>query len=254
MSQGSTTKSTVNFYNHVGTQNLLDSLATESIRMYGTDMSYLPRRRDSFDEILGEDDTSYYDTAYGIPIYVKTAEGFMGQEAFMTNFGLEIRPQLILSVSRFQFENNIKSVEFALNRPREGDLLYFPMNHRAFEIKFVDDKPFFYQAGTLQMYDLTCELFEYAGERFSTGIAEIDSIQTRYSVDVYEFGIQNRNTEYLLNRNGDIITIRDFGANQDVYDPLQINDELQTSSNASSNNTTSLLDWSETNPYSEGTW
>lgn len=220
--------------------------------MWGLDMSYLPRRRDTFDPIYYEDDTSFFDTAYGIPIYVKTADGFMGQEAFISSFGLEIRPQIVLTVSRFQFENNILVEESDLLRPREGDLVYFPMNARLFEIKFVDDKPFFYQGGALQVYDLTCELYEYSGERFSTGILEIDSIETKLSTDIMEQGLHDRAQDMILDRAGSIIVPRSFGVNEDIYDALQINDQIEGESNASSNNTTSLIDWSEDNPFGEG--
>lgn len=248
----STTKPSLNFYDHPGTQNLFDSLVTEAIQIWGLDMSYLPRRRDTFDPIFYEDDTSFFDTAYGIPIYVKTAEGFMGQEAFMSSFGLEIRPQIVLTVSRFQFENNILSEEPELLRPREADLIYFPMNNRVFEIKFVDDKPFFYQGGALQVYDLTCELYEYSGERFSTGILEIDSIEIKLSTDILRLALHDRAQDTILDRAGRIIVPRGWGDNEDIYDALQINDEIADVSNASSNNTTSLIDWSEDNPFGEG--
>lgn len=250
----STTRPQFNLYAHPGTQNLFDSLITEAIQVYGQDMSYLPRRRDTFDIVYYEDDTSFFDTAYGIPIYVKSSDGFMGSEAIISSFGLDIRPQVILSVSRFQFENNILVEESDLGRPREGDLIYFPMNTRLFEIKFVDNKPFFYQGGKLQMYDLTCELYEYSGERFSTGILAIDSIEEKLSIDILQFALHDRNQDTILDREGNIIVTRDWGVNEDAYDALQINDELQSESNVSSNNTTSLLDWSEDNPFAEGTW
>ena len=248
---GLTTRPGFNFYRHKGTQDLFDSLVVQSIQVLGQDMYYIPRRLDTFDDILAEDDTSYYDTAYGLPAYVKTAEGFAGQEAFMTNFGLEIRPQAIFTVARLQFETNVRANEDAINRPREGDLIFFPMNGRIFEIKYVDDKPFYYQAGKLQIYDLTVELFEYAGERFTTGLTEIDAIQTQFSTDQYRYALTDRDGNTLVDRDGALIVTRDFGDNEDLYDPLNQNDEIQEYANNDSSDT---LIWNEENPWADGNY
>lgn len=215
-----------NNFEHTETQRLLDSLVVESIRIYGQDCYYVPRRRDSFDDLLSEDDTSYFDTAYSIPMYMRNAAGFVGSEALMTNFGLEIRPQIIMSVARFEFDNVITALENDIKRPNEGDLVYFPINNRTFEIMFVDDKPFFYQHGKLQMYDLTCELFEYSSEIFTTGIAEIDRIHTTYTANTDTFVIQN--------------------------DELADNTPIETESDRDGANT--LIDWSANNPFDEGKW
>lgn len=222
----STTSTFFNHYGYTETQRMLDSLVVEAIRIYGQDCYYVPKRRDTFDDIISEDDTSYFDTAYSIPMYMKNAEGFMNNEALMTNFGLEIRPQIVLSVARFEFDNVITALENALVRPREGDLVYFPINNRTFQINFVDDKPFFYQHGKLQMYDITCELFEYSGEVFTTGIAEIDIISDTYTANTTTFKIPN--------------------------DPLADNDPLETGSARDDANNT-LIDWSENNPFANNT-
>lgn len=248
---GKTVRPHFNWYNHQGTQNLFDSLVTQAIQVFGQDMLYVPRRRDTFDSILGEDDTSYYDTVYGIPVYVKTAEGFAGQEAFMTNFGLEIRPQAVFSVARYQFELNVRSQEEIINRPREGDLMFFPMNNRVFEIKYVDDKPFFYQGGKLQLYDLTVELFEYSGERFNTGVPELDRIEVNFSVDIYRYAVRDRDGNIVLDRANNIATIREFGKNEDLYDPLSMNDEIQAYAN---NDSSTSLIWKEDNPWTNGNY
>ena len=60
-------------------------------------------------------------------------------------------------------------------RPREGDLIYFPLNEKMFEIKFVEHESVFYQSGALQVYDMRAELIEYSGQRFNTGYPNIDN-------------------------------------------------------------------------------
>lgn len=247
-----TTSTFFNNFGHTESQRLLDSLVVESIRIYGQDVYYLPWRQDTFDNLLSEDDTNYYDTAYAIPMYLKNAEGFINPEALMTNFGLEIRPNIIMSVARFEFDNEITTLENAINRPREGDLIYFPLNKRIFQINYVDDKPFFYQHGKLQMYDLTCELYEYSNERFQTGLAEIDDLWTNFSFNAYDYAILTSDGKAIATSDMDIITRSDLASNQDAYDPLADNDEIEIESDRdNANNSLSVIDWSETNPWAE---
>ena len=42
-----------------------------------------------------------------------------------------------------------------------------------YEIKFVEHESVFYQSGSLQVYDMRCELLEYSNQRFDTGRPEI---------------------------------------------------------------------------------
>ena len=52
---------------------------------------------------------------------------------------------------------------------------------KVFEVKFVEHEAVFYQMGSLQTYDLRCELFEYSHERLDTGVQEIDNIEETHS-------------------------------------------------------------------------
>jgi len=247
----STTSTFFNNFDHNETQTLLDDLTTEAIRIHGQDCYYIPRRRESFDQLFSEDDTSYFDTAYQIPMYVLTAEGFLQNEAVITQFGLEVRPEIKLAVGRLEFDNEISTLEQALNRPREGDLVYFPLNKRTFQINFVDDKPFFYQHGKLQVYDLTCELYEYSNERFETGITEIDEIQSKLSFNAYDHGIIiGANGEIMTDHLGNIIVRETLEGNRETYDALTDNVVLEDLSDREGANT--LIDWDESNPFASG--
>lgn len=94
-----------------------------------------------------------------------------------------MRDQVTFSVSVRRFGQLVADQEQSL-RPKEGDLIFFPPSKGTFAIKFVNTRPTFYEFGQLQTYDLICELFEYAGERFKTGIPEVDALQENYSTDV----------------------------------------------------------------------
>lgn len=161
-------------------QNLLEDLIIESITIYGQDFYYIPRVYVAKDDILGEDRLSKFEHAYPIEMYLESVDGFEGQGAFIQKFGLMMEQSATLTVARRRWEKLIgKYDEEGLpNRPREGDLLYFPLTKGLFEIKFVDHQDPFYQLGKLYVYKLQVELFQYASERIDTGVEDIDIFES----------------------------------------------------------------------------
>ena len=220
-----------NNYGKTSEQNLLESLVIESIQIFGMEILYIPRRRGSFDQLTYSDDQSYFDQAYPIEMYLKNVDGFGGDRVFMSKFDIARR--------RFELEIGTKEDFLA---PREGDLIYFPMNKKLFQILFADNKPFFYQLGNLQMYDITCENFEYSSEKFLTGIPSIDSFQP---VNSQNYAIATQDGSYLVDHDGHIIAssgytetlAEDHGDDNDA-----IQDEITDDD---------IIDFEETNPYSE---
>jgi hypothetical protein len=53
-----------------------------------------------------------------------------------------------------------------------------------FEIKYVEHESIFYQMGQTQVYDMQCELLEYANQRFNTGRSNIDDYFAAYNTDI----------------------------------------------------------------------
>lgn len=157
-------------------QELLHSLVSESIQMYGHDVSYIPRNLVNTDTIYGEDSISEFIDAYAVEMYIKSVDGFEGEGDLISKFGLEIRDQIVFSISRRAWERLDLGT-----RPKEGDLIYFPLTNKLFEIRFVEHETPFYQRGALPLFDLTCELFEFSDEKFDTGIQEIDQIEEQVS-------------------------------------------------------------------------
>ena len=158
-------------------QELLHSLFTESIQIYGHDVNYIPRTLVNEDTILGEDSISEYKDAYSIEMYIKSVDGFEGEGDLVSKFGLEIRDQIVFSVARRAFEGLDIGV-----RPKEGDLIYFPLTEKLFQIMFVEHETPFYQTGALPTFDLTCELFTYSDEKIDTGVEEVDVIEQKQSL------------------------------------------------------------------------
>lgn len=156
-------------------QLLIENLIIESIKIYGHDLYYLPRTTVAKDTLYQQDDLSSFNAAYLVEMYVKNVEGFGGEGDLFSRFGVEIRDQVTFVVSQRVFEEEIQN-QTSLIRPREGDLIFLPLNNKVFQIKFVEHEAVFYQMGSLQTYELTCELYEYSGERLNTGIDIIDNI------------------------------------------------------------------------------
>jgi len=167
-------------FSHTNEQNLLEDLMVEAIQIYGHEVSYLPRTKNNVDNIYGEDPTSSFSSAVPIEMYIKNTDGFEGEGAFVGRFGLEIREQVTFSVARRTWAGTGLS-----NRPLEGDLIWFDMTKKLFEIQFVEHQAVFYQAGKLPVYDLNCELFEYSSEDIDTGVTAIDAVEVEnaYSVE-----------------------------------------------------------------------
>ena len=155
-------------------QNLINDLAYESIKIYGIDCGYMAFTEDDTDDILGEARKKYYGAFSHIEMYVKNVEGFEGEGEFLSRFGLDIRDQITFTVAIRRFEQ----LESGKPRPAEGDLIYFPLNKKLFQVQFVEHESIFYPTGSLPVYDLRCELFVYNQQPIATGITEIDAIGT----------------------------------------------------------------------------
>ena len=223
---------------------LIEDLVIESIKIYGLDCWYIPKRIVKKDKIYGEDSLSEYNTSYMVEMYVKNVEGFAGEGDFLSKFNVEIRDQMTLTIARRTFEDEVQRYE-SVNyiRPREGDLIFMPLNNKVFQIKFVEHEPVFYQMGALQMYDLKCELFEYSNEVFNTGFDVIDDLQSEYSDAMNTFAITSESGLELTMEDGYSLIREEFDL--EVQDVLSDNFDIQTESD-------DFLDFSEADPFSEG--
>jgi hypothetical protein len=162
-------------------QSLIEDLVIESIKIYGVDCWYLPKTSLVKDELMNEVTSSIVNRSYMTEMYIKNVEGFEGEGDFLSKFGLQIRDSMTLTIANRVFEDEVSAVDDDRPRPLEGDLIYFPLNRKIYEIMHVEHEAIFYQMGSLQTYDLRCELFEYSGEIIATGQPFIDSVFRDYS-------------------------------------------------------------------------
>jgi len=161
-------------------QNLVQSLINEQIKMYGVDVYYIPRRYITKTTVIQEVIESKFEEAIPLEAYVDTFDGYEGQGSLLSKFGVQALDDLTLVISRDRFENyitplikNIPNIELA-TRPKEGDLIYFPLGDRLFEIKFVEHEKPFYQLKERYVYELRCELYRYEDSVVDTGVGDID--------------------------------------------------------------------------------
>lgn len=246
------------YFNHTtntAEQRLIEDLVTESIKIYGIEVGYLGKTFKDKDELYTEDEGATFEDISDVVMYLRSVDGFEGEGDFLSKFGLEIRDQMTLCVARRHFAETVEQ-EQSIFRPREGDLIFLPLNEKIFQINFVEFEPVFYQMGTLTFYELKCELFEYTSERFNTGVDVIDQIQTTHSLDIYsqvELVDENNNPIFtedgyrLLSEEEDRIdssadTARDFDT---ITDSENVYIEGQADA---------IIDFSETDPFSEGNY
>ena len=174
----------------IGEQQLLEDLIIESIRNHGIDVYYIPREsQSSIDELFGDDPVKAFKRAFKIEMYMETFQDYEGNKEFFSKFGLEIQETARLCMARRVFERNIKRhFPDILHTPKEGDLIYLPVQYKLMEIKFVEEEKNFFQLGrdsiNPYMYGLTMEAFKYNGELIQTGISEIDRIGDVQAVSI----------------------------------------------------------------------
>ena len=166
-------------------QLLVENLVIEALQIYGMDAYYLPRTtRDQVDYLFGEDTLKEYRSAYPLEMYLENFTGMEGESDFISKFGLEIKSEISLLVSRLRFRYTVNGY----TRPREGDLVYIPMVTGLFEITHVEhekDQAMFYtlgrgRGGNVYVYGLRLKQYVFSSEIIQTGIAEIDNSMRVY--------------------------------------------------------------------------
>lgn len=233
-------------------QRMIENLITETIKIYGFDVYYLPRTEVARDNIFEDDALSKFENAIPLEMYLENVDGYGGEGDLMSKFGIEIRDTATFVLVRGRWEDVVakdRSSSLALpNRPAEGDLLYMPMTKSFFEIKKVDAHDPFYQAGKLYVYKLRCELYQFSSEEFNTGIAEVDAIEEE-SMSTNAFGLVLENSDslildgnaYVLENSGRLLY---EGWSVETQDPLADNENFNLEA-------LDILDFTEINPFGE---
>ena len=193
-------------------QDLLQSLNNEMIKVYGVECYYIPRKYMTTNTIIKEVVQSKFDDAYPLEAYVQNYDVYQGNGRILSKFGVEVQDDINLVISRERFETYIHPLirnETGIKlstRPKEGDLIWFPLDDRLYEIKFVEHAKPFYQLKELYVYELQCEVFRYEDETIDTGIGTIDdeTEEIGYSQTLTLTGVGTTATAVTTFRNGGI--------------------------------------------------
>ena len=198
-------------------QDLYEDLVTESIKVFGQDVVYIPRESLGEDALLNEE-WSQFTQAYPVEMYLENVEGFEGDGNLLGKFGLEIRDQANLVVTKRRWDQAVgQNIVDGQASPNEGDLIYMTMTQRLFEIKYVEPKSPFYQLQDLPSYTLTAELFEYNDQHFDTGYDEIDAIEWD-NATAYSYIVTANTANFEL---GELVT-QWTGSNDSSGNPINI--------------------------------
>ena len=170
-----------------GEQNLVQDLVDEQIKLFGSDIYYMPRtilKDNTLDDII----YSKYESQFQIEMLLENVTGFGETSEFISKFGLRITDEVKFRVSTRRWDEASDGYDLTVDgRPNEGDLLYFPLTKDLYEIKFVEREQPFYQMGKLQFYTMTAEIYEVGSDNIDTGVAEIDVIETTQSSSIKMF-------------------------------------------------------------------
>lgn len=158
----------------------MNDLVEEAIKIHAIDAIYIPKTLEKIDPLFREDPLAHFNDYHQIEVYIKNVDGFEGDGDIFKKFGLEIKNQITLTISRSSFA---KIFGRELSRPREGDLIYIPLSiaDALYEIRFVKEDAVFYNLGEFYTFDLQCEQFAFQDEEVSTGIDVIDEIASEGS-------------------------------------------------------------------------
>ncbi len=179
-----------NNYNALNEQRIVEDLIVESIKIMGFDAYYLPNNNDEARDILyGEDPVKKFQSAFPVEFYLSSSLEYMGEKEFFSKFGLEIKNNINVILSKRSFSQRVPQNTFT--RPREGDLIYVPFMNgvgELFEIKFADQNKDFNMLGRKIpfFYELELEEFKFSHEVIDTGIQDIDQVvsDNAYTIDL----------------------------------------------------------------------
>jgi len=162
-------------------QNLVQDLINEQLRTYGVDIFYLPRKYVTENTVIREVVQSKFDMALPLEAYIDNYDQYSGAGNLLSKFGIESKDEVRLIISRERFENYItpliqdqSNIKLS-SRPKSGDLIWFPLDDRIYEIKDIEYAKPYYQLQDLYTYELYCELFRLEDEVIATGIEDVDN-------------------------------------------------------------------------------
>lgn len=169
-----------NNYNHQGQQTLQDVLVQESIQSKGIELVYIERDQANLDLLYGEDPQNEFNNAKKFVAYLESFDGYSGQNEFFSKFGMSVNDEITLQINPSLFNQQTRIF------PKEGDLLYFPMDKAIFEITWCTPRDQFYQNGILQIQKIQAQKFVYQHEKIDAKLQNTEISSDMYDLDLNE--------------------------------------------------------------------
>lgn len=217
------------------TQKLFEDLSQESIQINGIDIVYIVKTTDKVDSLFGDNQLGKLKNSFSIEMYLKNAKGFEGQRDIVSKFGMEVKDNITLIVSKKRFREEAYKLPqiggrlYPMNRPIEGDLIYLPLSPTSdnlYEIKFVENDDEMYKQGDYYTFRIDCELYKYSMEDIQTGFSKIDDIQN----ELVKTETTDKDGTYIIDNK-----------------ELNNNSGIQTEAD-------DIVDFTEKDPFSEGNY
>ena len=185
---------------HSGEQGLVQDLVDEQIKLFGSDVYYIPKTVLA-DSTLDEVRYTKYQEQFQIEMLLQNVTGFGDNAEFISKFGLRITDEILFRVSTRRWDEEVAEHSPTLtvdSRPNEGDLLYFPITQDIYEIKFVGKEEPFFQFGKIQFYAITAEIYEVGSDSFDTGVEEIDDVEELFDSAIKLFMDPGGNGDFIV--------------------------------------------------------
>ncbi len=252
-------------FSYQPTQNLIENLVIEAIKHRGYDIFYLPRHVENMDDLLNESPSSTFKDAIRLEVYIKNISQFDGMGDMITRIGgytiddsitftvakkrflqslsskimdergynlipEDANPKLYNNITGFALEQDGYDYTQEIIRPQEGDLIYFPLANKIFEIKFVEHESVFYQFGKNYVFDMECGLLDYSNEVFETGDMSIDRIYKKFDTNpTHEKDsllIEDENEIFVQNEDNSFVEIESGSDEEDTQEKIEEIDKV----------------------------
>lgn len=177
---------------------LMEDLTIEIIKSHGEDFMYIKREQIERDYLFGEDHRSKFKDSATVEMYLKNFESHNGSE-ILTRFGVELKDRITAVVSKRRFEEEVTAAYPELLRPREGDLIFYPVTSELYEIEFVDNETPFYQGNRSFTYELTAQTYQFNQDIIETGVSQIDNIETSFKDLLLYINVTGGSGGFLVN-------------------------------------------------------
>lgn len=146
--------------------SLYDSVFSEFIWLYGSDVVWLNKDVRKQENIFGDYLAAVIDKGYPMRMFIEEMEAWGGSGDIYSKFGLQVTDECTLFINKTSFFNASNGY------PKPGDLVYITKAQKLFEVQHIEDEsaPGFYLFGNRTGYKISCKMFSYSHETIDQSV------------------------------------------------------------------------------------